>query len=405
MTLTMAPLEPPSPPPSTMNSDQQVNLLELAAASLASTILASRPIRSLATTSRVKTDGSPVTDADGAAQRIICDLLRKVSSKIRIVGEETLQEVESGSKSIDQRFWQGVNPRKRRKGIQEKAKEEEVLFQNIFNELCERRKKVTETMERVSLPEKLLFVEEEVTAHRISVFIDPLDGTSAYMKGNYTCVTTLVGIIVDNCPVFGVIGQPFGGEGIIESEYECAAVYGGTLIGGAFSVGGMELKRSIMWKNVKVPICAKKLDGTVNDDDDVENIDYMKRKAIISKSRAGGVVQKCINALASRGLLHRELIHITGAGYKTMCLLLGTHGESLWFFPKPGTSLWDIAAADALLRVMGGKLSDKFGRDMDYSKEWMDAENMDGIVACSDSALHAECIKLYREEGWDDDTK
>jgi len=398
----------PPPPPPTNNSDQQVNLLELATASLASTILASRPIRSLSTTSRVKTDGSPVTDADGAAQRIICDLLRKVSPNIRIVGEETSQEVESGSKTFDQNVWLGTSPRTRRKGVQEKAKEEEVLFQNTFNELCERRKKVIETMECVSLPEKLLFGEEEVAAHRISVFIDPLDGTSAYMKGNYMCVTILVGIIVDNCPVFGVIGQPFGGKGIIESdsEYECAAVYGGTLIGGAFSVGGMELKRSIMWKNVKVPICAKKLDGTVNvNDDDVENSDYIKRKAIISKSRAGGVVQKCINALASRGLIHRELIHITGAGYKTMCLLLGTHEESLWFFPKPGTSLWDIAAADALLRVMGGKLSDKYGRDMDYSKEWMDAENMDGIVACIDSVLHAECITLYREEGWDDDTK
>jgi len=395
----MSSSEFPPPPPSKISSDQQVNLLELAAASLTSTILASRPIRTLSTTSRVKTDGSPVTDADGAAQRIICDLLRKVSPKIRIVGEETLQEVESGSKTIDRNLWLGTSPKTRRKEIQEKAKEEEVLLQNIFDELCERRRKVAEAMDGVSLPTNLLLIEEEVAAHRISVFIDPLDGTSAYMKGNYTCVTTLVGIIVDNCPIFGVIGQPFGGKGTMEShsEFECAAVYGGTLIGGAFSVGGMELKRSVLWKKVKVPICPKSLDNNT------ENSDYMRRKAIISKSRAGGVVQKCISALASRGLLHRDLIHITGAGYKTMSLVLGTHEESLWFFPKPGTSLWDIAAADALLRVMGGKLSDKFGRDMDYSKEWMDAENMDGIVACSDSELHAECIKLFREEGWDDE--
>lgn len=396
--------QPPSPPQPIISSDKKVNLIELAAASLASTILASRPIRTLSTTSRVKTDGTPVTDADGAAQCIICDLLRKVSPQIRIVGEETLQEVESGSKTIDQNVWLGMSPKTRQKGIQKEAKEEEVLLKNIFNELCERRRKVTEAMESVSSPPNLLFIEEEVAAHRVSVFIDPLDGTSAYMKGNYKVVTTLVGIIVDNCPIFGVIGQPFGTNERIEShsEYECAAVYGGTLIGGAFSLGGVELKRSVMWKNVQVPISNRSLDGMAKDSD-VENSNYGRRKAIISKSRAGGVVQKCITALANKGLLHRELIHITGAGYKTMCLLLGTYEESLWFFPKPGTSLWDVAAADALLRVMGGKLSDKFGRDMDYSKEWMDAENMDGIVACSDSILHAECIKLFREEGWDDD--
>jgi len=397
---------PPPPPPSSIDNigSQKVNLLELATASLASTILASRPIRTLSTTPRVKSDGSPVTDADGAAQRIICNLLRKVSPRIRIVGEETLQEVESGSKTIDQNVWVGISPTTRRKGIQKEAKEEEILIQNIFHELCERRRKVTETMETLTSPMNLLLIEEEVAAHRISVFIDPLDGTSAYTKGDYESVTTLVGIVVDNCPVFGVIGQPFGMKGIIESHsgYECTAVYGGTLVGGAFSVGGMELRRSLNWKDGKVPIY-KGLDEMVIEDCAIEDRNHSRRKAIISKSRSGGVVKKCINALANRGLLHRELIHITGAGYKTMCLLLGTHDESLWFFPKPGTSLWDIAAADALLRVMGGKLSDKFGRDMDYSKEWMDAENMDGIVACSDVVLHAECIKLFQEERWDDE--
>lgn len=390
------------PPPLTAIECQKVSLLELAAAALASTILASRPIRTLSTTHRVKTDGSQVTDADGAAQDIICNLLRKVSPIIRIVGEETMQEVESGSKTINKNTWLGISPKTQRKQIQKEAKEEEVLIQNIFHELCERRRKVTETMNSVSSPTNLLMVEEEVAAHRISVFIDPLDGTSAYTKGDYESVTILVGIIVDNCPVFGVIGQPFGMEGIMESHsgYECAAVYGGTLIGGAFSVGGVELRRSLEWKHGKVPLYYDRLDGMVIDEFDEENT---KRKAIISKSRSGGVVQKCINALANRGLLNRELIHVTGAGYKTMRLLLGTHEESLWFFPKPGTWLWDIAAADALLRAMGGKLSDKFGRDMDYSKEWMHAENIDGIVACSDVLLHAECIKLFREERWDDE--
>mmetsp|Transcript_4574 Transcript_4574/g.6961 ORF Transcript_4574/g.6961 Transcript_4574/m.6961 type:complete len:238 (-) Transcript_4574:224-937(-) len=127
-----------------------------------------------------------------------------------------------------------------------------------------------------------------------------------------------------------------------------------------------------------------------------------QRRAIISKSRRGGIVQKCIDSLSSLQLIHQEPIFITGAGYKTMKLLIGEENETLWFFPKPGTSLWDVAAADALLRVMGGRISDKFGKDLDYSKGRLEADNMDGIIACSDGVLHAKCLELYKKEGWDD---
>ena len=133
-----------------------------------------------------------------------------------------------------------------------------------------------------------------------------------------------------------------------------------------------------------------------------EDASTSQRKAIISKSRAGGVVQKCIDSLSSRKLIHHQPLYITGAGYKTMKLLIGEENEALWFFPKPGTSLWDVAAADALLRVMGGRISDKFGRDLDYGKGRLEADNVDGIIACSDSVLHSKCIELYKEEKWDD---
>jgi 3'-phosphoadenosine 5'-phosphosulfate (PAPS) 3'-phosphatase len=126
-------------------------------------------------------------------------------------------------------------------------------------------------------------------------------------------------------------------------------------------------------------------------------------RAIISKSRAGGMVQKCIDSLSSKNLLHAEPLYITGAGYKTMKLVIGQNNEGLWFFPKPGTFLWDVAAADALLRVMGGRISDRFGKDLDYHKDRMDAENLNGIIACSDENLHCKCVELYLNENWDED--
>jgi len=79
-----------------------------------------------------------------------------------------------------------------------------------------------------------------------------------------------------------------------------------------------------------------------------------------------------------------------------MRLILQRNNEAVWFFPKPGTSLWDVAAPDALLRSLGGKLTDKNGELMDYSKSREEAENVDGLVACIDASLHEECIQLFK---------
>jgi 3'-phosphoadenosine 5'-phosphosulfate (PAPS) 3'-phosphatase len=63
--------------------------------------------------------------------------------------------------------------------------------------------------------------------------------------------------------------------------------------------------------------------------------------------------------------------------------------------------LWDVAASDALLRSIGGKLTDKFGHDMDYyDKSSTEADNKDVVIACFDDKLHAECIRLFHEGTW-----
>jgi len=94
---------------------------------------------------------------------------------------------------------------------------------------------------------------------------------------------------------------------------------------------------------------------------------------------------------------------VSGAGEKTFRLILRKHNEGLWFFPKPGTYLWDVAAPDAILRQLGGKLTDKNGRELDYSKSRENAENVDGIIASIDSVLHSDCIRILQDGDWEKD--
>ena len=105
--------------------------------------------------------------------------------------------------------------------------------------------------------------------------------------------------------------------------------------------------------------------------------------------------------MAEKGLVHPDPLLVSGAGEKSLRIITRFENEGLWFFPSGGTSLWDVAASDALLRAIGGKLTDKYGNTMDYSKTRKEAENEDGVVACYDENLHSECIRLFSEASWE----
>lgn len=246
------------------------------------------------------------------------------------------------------------------------------------------------------------------------MFVDPLDGTSSYAKGDYDAVTILLAIVLDNTPIFGVISKPFrttnygdihmdkeeDQEAKPRKDTEFMILYGGSLIEGAYILGGKELKKSQEWNRIH----RMKVNNNVplHNHTPISTKEKRLRRAIISKSKMVGCVRRCIESLLEKELIHPEPFYISGAGMKMMKLILGFQDETLWFFPKPGISLWDVAAADALLRVMGGKMSDGYGRDLDYSKGRLEGELMDGIIASVDTSLHATCLNLCESEQWRD---
>jgi 3'-phosphoadenosine 5'-phosphosulfate (PAPS) 3'-phosphatase len=356
-----------------------VNLLDLAAASLASTIVASKTIRQMSKTpeevtgaasinSRLKEDGSIVTDADLAAQGVIFSAIRAVSADVKIVGEESEEEMMGHSVTGHEEAT---------RHMYELAREEIRIRYDQVNEKSPlaapgQEETTNDTTETETVRSDLQVLEEcEVSVDRVVVFIDPLDGTKSFAKGDYAPVSILIAIILDSIPCFGVICKPFGHDGqpsILDTP--CVGIYGGTLLGAIYTAGGGRCK--------------------------IPSTDALPR-AVISSSRSKGVVQDFVELLGSKGMIDSEALMVTGAGEKSLRIILRRQNEGVWFFPKPGTSLWDVAASDALLRAIGGKLTDKFGKDMDYSKSRTEAENLNGLIACYDAKLHAECLRLYSE--------
>lgn len=376
-----APALSPSIPLATM-ADGKVRMLDLASAAVACTVYASRRIRKIAQpiedgaddgakNTRKKEDGSFVTDADFAAQGIIFQSLKAVCPQIRIIGEESPEEM-AQHMDVDFALDEGLLQRTRSEIRMRYSKTETEAFPlaTVASDL--EGDSDFPTVNADDDPEDTL-----IDISRVSCIIDPLDGTKSYAHGEYDAVSILICLLVDDQPYFGVIGKPFGYTGLPKIRAsECSTVYGGPLVDGVYIAGNG-------------PIVAKPVvrDGPPE----------LLPRAVISSSRSKGIVNDFCVVMGQKGLVSPDLMLISGAGEKSLRLILQQNNEAIWFFPKPGTSLWDVAAPDALLRSLGGKMSDKNGNEMDYSKPRDEAENMEGLVACIDAKLHEECIQLFKD--------
>jgi hypothetical protein len=128
----------------------------------------------------------------------------------------------------------------------------------------------------------------------------------------------------------------------------CAyTVYGGLLLNGVFVAGEKEVVSPLLFSHYK----ALPPNGG-------ETISCQRP---ISSSRSGGIVKRICTALYEQGALSPELLLVSGAGEKAIRLIVGNQCEGLWPFLHPGTWLWDVAAADALLIQQGGRLNDAIG--------------------------------------------
>lgn len=353
-----------------------VNLIELGAAAIAGTVAATGPIRRFSETpknARFKLDGSVVTDADFAAQGCIICALRLISNEIRIVGEESPEEMQAHLKDSLQNEY----------NVYEYAKNELLhryyrisMDKPPLSECEESSTDLEPFKEPESTSEEL--PESLVDASRVTVLVDPLDGTKCYAQGDYDSVTILTAIILDNIPVFGVITKPFKYKGYsCLRNTGCFTVYGGTLVRGVFQAGATDPFQ--------------------------RNRSSERPRAMISKSRSEGIVAEFFDRLGNQNLIHPDPIHVSGAGEKALRLIVGSQDEMAWLFPLSGTSRWDVAALDALLRQTGGKLTNKYGEPLDYSKSREDAENTEGIIACSDEALHTKCMEVFLSGSWEED--
>ncbi|XP_044753567.1 putative inositol monophosphatase 3 [Coccinella septempunctata] len=174
--------------------------------------------------------------------------------------------------------------------------------------------------------------EEWVKADDLTIWIDPLDATHEFTEKLYQYVTTMVCIALNGKPIIGVIHKPF------ENITSWAWV-------GKSRSADLDTNKKVYGENVKISI---------------------------SRSHSGKIKE-----ILNEKLTNYELIEAAGAGYKSLQV---AYKEVDAYLHITAIKKWDICAGNAILDALGGKMTDREQRNIDYSKN-SNVINENGLIA------------------------
>mmetsp|Transcript_36068 Transcript_36068/g.73226 ORF Transcript_36068/g.73226 Transcript_36068/m.73226 type:complete len:262 (-) Transcript_36068:1253-2038(-) len=206
----------------------------------------------------------------------------------------------------------------------------------------------------------------DIPVEEITIYVDPLDATREFVEGRLENCQSLVGIAVGSEAVAGVIGIPFPGGDLSTKP---TIVYGiadvGTgIVGEPLTRGPYPLEKHIDGIKFPRPHFAS---------GDAKTPEMKATRAALVK-RFGGS-----NVLYG------------GAGNKILAASLGEVSASIQ--PRFGGA-WDLCAPEAILRAMGGRITDFFGEAIAlYGKDACSEANKRGYVAtASTSAVDHDAL-------------
>lgn len=253
------------------------------------------------------------TEADRTAQRLIVASLGRKFPKCTIVGEETLAE--------------------------DKAADERLFVDDYDQDIL-----------KMKIPDEYRHIKEE----DVTIWVDPLDGTSEYVRlRQVSQITTLIGFSIAGRSIAGVIHQPF-----YPNSQDANSL--GRTIWGLVGLGcyGIEAKSP------------------------------EANKFIITTTSSHGnkIIDDCVKSLSPD-----EIMKVGGAGNKVLYIMEGK--VHAYVFPSHGSKRWDTGAPEAILKSLGGCLTDVFGNPIEYDSKIGNYDNFLGVVAALDPKIHSRIIE------------
>lgn len=172
------------------------------------------------------------------------------------------------------------------------------------------------------------------------VWIDPLDGTSDFVKGNLPAVTVLIGLSIKDKSRLGIVHNPFS-----EDDREVGKTIFGSAEHGVFKV----LSDKNLTTEELVGRDIEYLEPfNVEEPDEDHSI-----KVAASLSHFSAQIKEIIETIEPV-----EIVRLGGAGNK--CCHLAQSTVDAYIHPSPGLMHWDLCAPESLVKGMGGWATNLF---------------------------------------------
>lgn len=260
------------------------------------------------------------TQADRTAQRLIVASLTKKFPQCTIVGEEDLPE--------------------------DKEADESLVVDTYDQDVM-----------KLTVPSEYAKVKPE----EITIWVDPLDGTTEFVRGFLDHVTVLIGISVRGRSIAGIIHQPF--YGFVPGQDHSNLT--GRTLWGLVGLGCFGVKTKVL-------------------PDD---------KLIVTTTASHGNdnIEQTLGALKPD-----KVLKVGGAGHKVLLVIEGK--AHAYVFTSNGCKRWDTSAPEAVLESLGGRLTDSFGNHVEYDfRSDANYQNYLGIVASTNPRIHSRVLDAIPE--------
>jgi 3'-phosphoadenosine 5'-phosphosulfate (PAPS) 3'-phosphatase len=193
----------------------------------------------------------------------------------------------------------------------------------------------------------------DIDPSEITIYVDPLDGTREFVEGRLENCQVLIGVAIGGEAVAGAIGIPFPSGNLTDDE---TIVYG--LADFGTGVRGTLLRRG------PYPL-EKHIDG----------IKYPRPHHATGDSSAA--VMEASRKAAIKRFGGSNVIY-GGAGNKILAAALGEVTCSIQHMVG---GPWDLCAPEAILKGMGGRMTDLFGNEIDIYRNDHPRCNERGYIA------------------------
>ncbi len=177
----------------------------------------------------------------------------------------------------------------------------------------------------------------------------------SYITGFIEHVTVLIGISVKGEPVAGVIHRPFLNNG---QTY--------------WALKGLGTRGITVVTPPPPPQTPEEL------------------RIVITRSHYTDLIHKTADALNPK-----EILRMGGCGNKILLVVEGK--ADAYVYPSPGTKKWDSCAGDAIMREVGGVLTDVNGQLLRYDS-WEEYRNRLGLVVTMNRDTHKAILAKIPQE-------